>query len=961
LLALRARVAEDEDDMVEWFLNPQFLAAAAALVSVPIIIHLINRMRFKRIRWAAMEFLLKAQKRNRRRLIIEQLLLLLLRCLLVALAGLLVLRLSLNFADFAGKQNIHIVLLDDTLSMNDTWKENGVPRNSFQVAKNDVLLGNLFKNLSQISTNDRVILIPATKAALDSEFQPKTYDHLADGNKFNELKNDLENLPPTLLHANMYQAMKRVQEIVRNNIDHRVKLYIVSDFRRSDWARPQAEELHKIVQGMAADSRDMKILLIDVAHKAWAKGEQAVHSQDNIGIVDFRANTKVAGKGMPVTFTATIANFGDHEAELLASVFDDSMGVERLDIDFDRPMPLTLAPHGKSDHRHKDVETVKFDMRLQPNIKAGEPYFYRISLRLKSKQLGELEGDGLEADNTRLAAVEIRDKVPVLVIDGEGARSRTEFDKDSFFLRTALESVPSASYDFVWGDELGGGNAAKALERSDLAKFPSIFMLNVRDLSPKAVANLETYVRDGGGVAFFLGPQVNARAYNEKLYKDGRGIFPVPLKESYYPSSNDEPRRTEITGAPQLLLREDLFAGKSEEFPIFGNVFKEPEHKKFLQDLPVRRYFQVPRSQWQPEPGRTFELAALPNEAPVTAFQPTVLELVRGKLGKILEADEYKQYRGRAEVHRKNLESIVGPGSEKLAHQLAFGIDNLLLDPDAKKAKDQKDAISLEDFWKISDPQITTLKDRLEKLRDQVRYGDPLIVAGRFGQGRVVAMMTSLGKEWSDWAGGSKAMVVFQPFVWELQNYLSSQSSDENRTVGSEVRIVTDPEPYRGKQVKAIRTFYPPREPGKDAVVVAMGETFGVETKGELIFDFARHDKPGLYVTQLRTDDHESGKPPAAVYAHVFNVDTAKEGNLERVERGQITDNVIGGFKDRIAFEGPNVTGDAFVVRQSDFSESPWLYLIFLAVLVVEQALAVHLSFHLKGNEKELLTKMTPK
>src|SRR3954471_20973274 len=104
--------------MVEWFLNPGYLAAAAALVSVPIIIHLINRMRFKRIRWAAMEFLLKAQKRNRRRLIIEQLLLLALRCLLVALTGLLVLRfVGFSFSDFAGKQGFHIVLLDDTLSM----------------------------------------------------------------------------------------------------------------------------------------------------------------------------------------------------------------------------------------------------------------------------------------------------------------------------------------------------------------------------------------------------------------------------------------------------------------------------------------------------------------------------------------------------------------------------------------------------------------------------------------------------------------------------------------------------------------------------------------------------------------------------------------------------------------------------------------------------------------------------
>src|ERR1700676_2276620 len=109
------------------FLNPGFLFIAAALISVPIIIHLINRMRFKRIRWAAMEFLLKAQRRMRKRLIIEQLLLLMLRCLLVAMAGLLVCR----FVGFAGTEmwgrpNMHIVVIDDTLSMLDQWKKEDV-------------------------------------------------------------------------------------------------------------------------------------------------------------------------------------------------------------------------------------------------------------------------------------------------------------------------------------------------------------------------------------------------------------------------------------------------------------------------------------------------------------------------------------------------------------------------------------------------------------------------------------------------------------------------------------------------------------------------------------------------------------------------------------------------------------------------------------------------------------------
>src|SRR6266446_4706848 len=141
--------------MLELFTNPGYLAAAGALISAPIIIHLINRMRFKRLRWAAMEFLLKSQKRNRRRLIIEQLLLLLLRCTLVALAGLLVLRfVGFSFGMFSKQDTLHVVVLDDTMSMNDQWKEGGTRKTSFQVAKYDMVLDNIVKNVGQSTTNE---------------------------------------------------------------------------------------------------------------------------------------------------------------------------------------------------------------------------------------------------------------------------------------------------------------------------------------------------------------------------------------------------------------------------------------------------------------------------------------------------------------------------------------------------------------------------------------------------------------------------------------------------------------------------------------------------------------------------------------------------------------------------------------------------------------------------------------
>ncbi len=109
--------------MFELFLNPANMIVGGALVGSPILIHLINRMRFRRVRWAAMEFLLKSQKRNRRRLIIEQLILLALRILLVLLAGLLLARfLGFSWAGFQAKNTLHVVLFDDRLSMADQWK-----------------------------------------------------------------------------------------------------------------------------------------------------------------------------------------------------------------------------------------------------------------------------------------------------------------------------------------------------------------------------------------------------------------------------------------------------------------------------------------------------------------------------------------------------------------------------------------------------------------------------------------------------------------------------------------------------------------------------------------------------------------------------------------------------------------------------------------------------------------------
>src|SRR5262245_37137063 len=60
-------------------------AVAGTAVSIPILIHLLNRRRFKIVEWAAMRFLLAAQKKNSRKMRIEQIILLLVRCTVLLL------------------------------------------------------------------------------------------------------------------------------------------------------------------------------------------------------------------------------------------------------------------------------------------------------------------------------------------------------------------------------------------------------------------------------------------------------------------------------------------------------------------------------------------------------------------------------------------------------------------------------------------------------------------------------------------------------------------------------------------------------------------------------------------------------------------------------------------------------------------------------------------------------------
>ena len=106
--------------MSSFLVSPWLFIGGLIAIASPVIIHLLNRRRFKRVDWAAMDFLLEAQRINRRRVKLEEFILLLLRCLAMALIGLLLARPFLNINPsgiFKSGQTERIIVLDDSLSM----------------------------------------------------------------------------------------------------------------------------------------------------------------------------------------------------------------------------------------------------------------------------------------------------------------------------------------------------------------------------------------------------------------------------------------------------------------------------------------------------------------------------------------------------------------------------------------------------------------------------------------------------------------------------------------------------------------------------------------------------------------------------------------------------------------------------------------------------------------------------
>lgn len=518
------------------FVHPALLWGLL-LAGVPVLIHLINMMRHRRVQWAAMEFLLVSQKKNRTWVLLKQLLLLLTRVAVIALLVLVVaqplLRNQLGNL-FGGKKTHHIVLLDDSFSMSDRWADT----DAFTEAK--AVAGRIGKEAARQVHPQSFTLLRLSRAGRFSQgTEPDFLEESVNSEFPSRLQTALDKLKVSQTATGPHAALEAITQLAGDgNGEYRI-VYLISDFRDRDWTTPN--DLRN--QLLRLNEMGAEIHLVNCVEA----------TRPNLAITGLLPGPGTRAAGVPLFMEVTVTNYGDAPVKEVPVLLTAD----------DQVRPAITIPEIPARKTVKERFPVHFST-------AGE---HAVTARLESDVVG--------TDNFRYAVVDFPANLPVLLIDGDPEAT------DARYLSAALAP----------GGPVATGIAPRIenpryLSQNPLDQFQAIYLLNLEQLAPSAIDALEKYVQAGGGVGIFLGPRSTARFLNESLYRDGKGLLPVP-----------------VSGQAELLVDRLQKAPDIEvtSHPIFAIL--AGKRNSFLSTVVVQRYFAVPED-WKPEADAKIEVIA---------------------------------------------------------------------------------------------------------------------------------------------------------------------------------------------------------------------------------------------------------------------------------------------------------------------------------------------------------------
>lgn len=451
------------------FLNSIMLFGLTA-VSVPIIIHLLNRRKFERVVWAAMRFLRVSVEQNQRRIQIEDLILLILRCLLLALLALALARPVVRAASsLLGQAKVTaVIILDNSYSM---CQKDGV-HTRFQLAKDaaDQILRNL-------PAGSSAAVLLGSDIAHEIIAEP-TFD-------LTLAASAIRQAPLFDRPTNLFEPIRRAVDMLRGRPTIGREIYVITDGQASGWRQMDA------VRALLEEHRK------EITAHVVMVGRPV---ERNLGITALKVDSGLCPVNQPIRVVARVRNFGRSEAPAVT-----------LSVAVDGEPPMDQATIGP----------------LPPGEERGAALFVRVRNEGYHTVTARIDPDHMEADDWRCAAFRAVKDVAVLLVDGDPGREPRE--SAVFFLKLALRPVPRADWD-EYHIKLTVKTPAE-LEGMHFEDYAAVVAANATDFSPAVLSQLASYVRAGGTMMIFPGEKVNRAFYNEQMY-ERLGLLPAMLGDA---------------------------------------------------------------------------------------------------------------------------------------------------------------------------------------------------------------------------------------------------------------------------------------------------------------------------------------------------------------------------------------------------------------------------------------------
>jgi hypothetical protein len=459
-----------------------FALAGLICAAAPIIIHLLNRRRFRVVHWAAMPFLREALQRNRKMMQIRDIILLVLRTAAVLLFGLALARpfFAVGQEEFDRSKPLHAILVvDNSLSMGYAQVEGTLLDKAKDRAK---------QFIEELPEGSLVTVLPLCGSEHSISSDPYPY-------KDKSLTEAIDMIELVDRSASVQRAANEAKKAAEASPELAKRIILFSDQQGLTWRDLTTPEQFKELPSMQ---------VVDVSPAEW----------ENTWVSDLRVQDGLADVETPSTFVVELQHRGTEASarkDVQVSFFVDGELIAEKAVSLD----------GENSMREVVFEHV-FNTVAPAE---GQPQYVAVK--------ASISADNLLADNERHLIVPVVASLPVLFVDQYGddeENPQLQRFGETRHLRTLL--APNSSRDDMQRQLIKVKHRKISdVTQSDLEDARLVIVAGVRSPSSEATVKLlRDYVTQGGQLVIGAGAEFDPRSWNEVAWLDGAGILPLPLE-----------------------------------------------------------------------------------------------------------------------------------------------------------------------------------------------------------------------------------------------------------------------------------------------------------------------------------------------------------------------------------------------------------------------------------------------